>query len=373
MNLNNTDELYYIEDFMFALKQLVSGGTESSDMLRRRYDAYSELIAIGDLFLKQQVPSHMIKALEKLGVSLRHSVKANNQFGCLFPDMLQDAHRKSEAKSRWESSLFRKLISLGPDEKGRLGEQYIARLLQVWVPESNAHIDGLGTKMSGGGFGDGTVKGWTLEVKTATLANSGSSFQHEFSATPWKADYVLFLDIGHSGEKDRIYITIFKNFTKEHWKQSGSDKKAKCGPCFPSRTITHRQVKNSEDTGGFKLDTSVVIDRGNCEKGCSFEINPHDEVGDKFRDFINKNIPTHKTPGDIPPDVPLLVAEPKPKNPKNQIVCTPELLSRWKDNGRTGKECKMTIDQLKALLRHYGLKLTGKRAELVDRLKDADV
>jgi hypothetical protein len=61
---------------------------------------------------------------------------------------------------------------------------------------------------------------------------------------------------------DHYYMTIFKNFTEDHYK-SGD----KCTPYFPTKSITWRKKK-----GAFKLDTTVTINEDNIRKGISIKI-----------------------------------------------------------------------------------------------------
>ena len=119
------------------------------------------------------------------------------------------------------------------------------------------------------------------EIKTATLGNGGSkSFQHELGEFPWKANYMTFIDFS----PNVIYLTIFKNWPEEYYKESGLDKSKKCEPYFPTKTITQRK-------GGFnfKLDTSITINESNVEKGYTLKIT-EETTFNIVKGYIDKTI-----------------------------------------------------------------------------------
>ena len=135
-------------------------------------------------------------------------------------------------------------------------------------------------KKIGGGDGDGKINAKTVEIKTARLGSSGSSFQHELGETPWKAEFIIFLDIA----PNKMYITIFANFSEEFYKKSGCNSDNKCIPYFPSKSITWRKQK-----GAFKLDTSLSINENNKN---TFIIEARKESNYvKLKEFINGIIP----------------------------------------------------------------------------------
>jgi len=89
---------------------------------------------------------------------------------------------------------------------------------------------------------------------------------------PWKAEFMIFLDIAPK----KIYITIFKNFTREFYEKSGRDCGIKCEPYFPTKSITWRKQK-----GAFKLDTSMNINE---------KINIHSLFMTRLPIIINLNL-----------------------------------------------------------------------------------
>lgn len=121
-------------------------------------------------------------------------------------------------------------------------------------------------------------RGKTCEIKTARLGSTGNSFQHELGEDPWKADYMIFFDIA----PEKMYITIFENFTQEFYKKSGIDSTNKCIPYFPTKSITWRKQK-----GAFKLDTSINI---NDKNEYTFIIDPITTDYSKFKLFLDRII-----------------------------------------------------------------------------------
>ena len=74
----------------------------------------------------------------------------------------------------------------------------------------DSNIDGSKTKKKGGGKGgDGNIMSKSVEIKTAHLGSNKKtrSFQHELAETPWKSQFMLFIDVAPTC----IYMTIFRN------------------------------------------------------------------------------------------------------------------------------------------------------------------
>jgi hypothetical protein len=86
---------------------------------------------------------------------------------------------------------------------------------------------------------------------------------------------MLFLDISPI----KIYITIFKNFSEEFYKNSGRDSSNKCLPYFPSKSITWRKK-----TGAFKLDTTICI---NENSKYTFIVDHCMDNWSRFNKFVN--------------------------------------------------------------------------------------
>jgi hypothetical protein len=170
--------------------------------------------------------------------------------------LIEEQKKKEDEKDIWKNSKFKDIAKLQSNNVGIIGEQLVHTLCNKAGIE--ASIDGAKTKQKGGGAGDGIINGKTVEIKAAVQGNSSKSFQHELGETPWKADYMIFIDIS----PEHYYMTIFKNFTEEHYK-SGE----KCSLYFPTKSITWRKK-----TGAFKLDTTVAINQSNIKKGVSIKI-----------------------------------------------------------------------------------------------------
>jgi hypothetical protein len=193
-------------------------------------------------------------------------------------DIINMVHEKKRKRNIWENSEWKHIADLENDDVGKVGESIIAEFCSRGsIP---ADIDGLKTKELGGGIGDGIINGKTVEIKTARLGSDNSSFQHELGECPWVAEYMIFLDIS----PDKIYLTIFKNFSQEFYKESGCNSKKKCVPYFPTRSICWRKQK-----GAFKLDTTVSI---NTTSQFTFTItNFHNSTNwNGLYEFINSHI-----------------------------------------------------------------------------------
>jgi hypothetical protein len=170
--------------------------------------------------------------------------------------LIEEQKKKEDEKDIWKNSEYKDIAKLQSNNVGIVGEQLVYTLCNK--AGIDASIDGVKTKQKGGGAGDGIINGKTVEIKTAIQGNTSKSFQHELGETPWKADYMIFLDIS----PEHYYMTIFENFTEEHYK-SGN----KCVACFPTKSITWRKKQ-----GAFKLDTTVAINQDNIKKGISIKI-----------------------------------------------------------------------------------------------------
>ena len=187
--------------------------------------------------------------------------------------------KKEESKDVWEDSVFNDITKLESNNVGGAGETLLEKFCKKTGIESS--IDGTKTKQKGGGAGDGSIKNKTIEIKTARLGNGGSkSFQHELGEYPWKAEYMTFIDVSPKS----IYLTIFKNFSEEFYKESGMDKSKKCKPYFPTKSITQRK-----GAFNFKLDTSISINDNNVKNGYTLKI-IEDTTFTDVNEYINKTI-----------------------------------------------------------------------------------
>jgi hypothetical protein len=198
----------------------------------------------------------------------------------IFTAVVEFQYVKKKKRNIWDDSEWKHISELENDDVGKVGENMIQKCCEEAKILSN--IDGSKTKdqNSGiGGKGDGTINGKCVEIKTARLGSTGSSFQHELGECPWNADYMLFVDIS---PRD-IYITLFKNWSEEFYKKSGQLNGPRCDPYFPTKKICWRKKK-----GAFKFDTTIKI---NNESKNTFKLNSSNpEWKDGFAKFINQII-----------------------------------------------------------------------------------
>lgn len=191
----------------------------------------------------------------------------------LFTELIRIQALKEEKNDIWKDSPYKDFVKLQSNNAGIVGERFIQNICCVTgIPSS---VDGAKTKQIGGGNGDGSINGRSVEIKTAHQGSTYGSFQHELGEMPWNANYMLFIDIAPYC----IYLTIFENFTEEEYK-SGN----KCPRCFPSKSVTWRKGK-----GAFKLDTTVSINENNIVAGNTIKIN-QDTPFEEIKKFINDRI-----------------------------------------------------------------------------------
>lgn len=214
---------------------------------------------------------------EKDGVKSSPTIEPQHiSMTSLATNLINAKYKKKQKRDIWANSKWKHISELENDDVGGVGEEIIDTFCKKAGIVSS--IDGTKTKELGGGIGDGIIKGKTCEIKTARLGCDGKSFQHELGETPWKADFMIFLDIAPT----KMYITIFPNFSEEFYKKSGTDNSNKCSPYFPTKSITWRKQK-----GAFKLDTSININEKN-----NFTFSSDETTSDfsKFKSFVDEII-----------------------------------------------------------------------------------
>ena len=174
----------------------------------------------------------------------------------IFIGLINLQKQKEEISDIWKDSPYKHLVKLQSNNVGIVGETFIQKICDSCNIE--AQVDGSKTKELGGGIGDGLILTKSVEIKTSHRGCVSHSFQHELGETPWKSEFMIFIDVA----PDCIYLTIFKNFNEEFYK-SGE----KCKPYFPTKSITWRK-----QSGAFKLDTTIKINEENIIKRDSFKI-----------------------------------------------------------------------------------------------------
>lgn len=201
--------------------------------------------------------------------------KNQNSFTTLATLLINNKHTQKQERNIWDNSEWKNISELENDDVGRVGEEIISQFCKK--AQISSEIDGTKTKQIGGGVGDGTIKGKTCEIKTARLGSSIPSFQHELGEVPWRANYMIFLDIAPT----KMYVTVFQNFSEEFYKKSGTDN-IKCSPYFPTRSVCWRKER-----GAFKLDTTIPINENN---KYTFIIDSKSNNYAEFKSFIDNII-----------------------------------------------------------------------------------
>lgn len=205
--------------------------------------------------LEQSEQSEQSEQLEQLEQSEQNTTtpQAPND---IFIDMIQNQNKKEEKSDIWKDSPYKHLVKLQSNNVGNVGETFIQKICDIC--EIPAHVDGSKTKKIGGGIGDGVILSKSVEIKTSHRGCSSPNFQHELGETPWNAEFMIFIDVAPIC----IYITIFKNFNEDFYKNG-----LKCEPYFPTKSITWRK-----GSGAFKLDTTIKINEDNIIKNYTFKI-----------------------------------------------------------------------------------------------------
>lgn len=191
----------------------------------------------------------------------------------LFITRIEMERQKEEDQDIWKDSPYKELVTLQSNNVGNVGERLIKDICYLSGIPSN--IDGAKTKKIGGGSGDGTIKDKTVEIKIAHQGCKSSSFQHELGEKPWNAEYMIFIDTSPYC----LYLTIFKNFSEEQYKNGD-----KCEPYFPTKSVTWRK-----GTGAFKLDTSITINEKNILSGFTYKITTTTQL-EELKEFIELHI-----------------------------------------------------------------------------------
>ena len=191
----------------------------------------------------------------------------------IFIEKINIQKKKEEDSDIWKNSPYKHLVKLQSNNAGNVGESFMQQICITC--EIDSQIDGCKTKKIGGGTGDGLILNKSVEIKLAHKGCSNDSFQHELGEIPWKAEYMIFIDVAPYC----VYVTIFKNFNEDTYKCG-----AKCKPYFPNRKVTWRKGK-----GAFKLDTSLNINEENITKGFSFRFD-NTTTSDEIKSFILSNI-----------------------------------------------------------------------------------
>jgi hypothetical protein len=187
------------------------------------------------------------------------------------------AQQDSRQVHNWKDSIFSGIEKLEKNNVGVFGETLFQSLCERSSIPSD--VNGTKTKKRGGGDGDGIVNGFSVEVKTAMIGNSGT-FQHELGEIPYKYNKFAFIDIEPTG----YYLTILdNNLTEEQYKNGGRF------TAFPNKKITWRKEK-----GAFKFDTSPNLNIFSMSLGYSIFVNQETE-DEKIFEFIRSRFYTNNS------------------------------------------------------------------------------
>tara|TARA_X000001036_G_scaffold355684_1_gene337555 strand:+ start:2384 stop:2974 length:591 start_codon:yes stop_codon:yes gene_type:complete len=189
-----------------------------------------------------------------------------------FNNTVQTLYNKQLAASIWTNSVWSNIATLFANNVGLVGEQFLQHILTTAGVEG--HIHGVP-----GQPGDGNIRGYPVEVKTARQGNCSPSFQHELGATPWEADYLAFLDITPT----EVYLSLFPNIDEATYT---SPKRYRRFPLYPKKNITHR----AKDAGHYKFDTTLAINNINVASGNTLRIT-NDTTPEQIRTYIDSVIP----------------------------------------------------------------------------------
>lgn len=229
------------------------------------YPLYEEIGALRAMLVEQAA---RIAELETENAQLRPkaSVPTASEPAAAGPEsahtmllrIIQEQGKKEDERDIWKNSPYKGLVKLQSNNVGNVGEMFVNQICAA--TDIPAVCDGAKTKQLGGGAGDGTILGATVEVKMAHQGSGGPTFQHELGEVPWKGGrYMIFVDIS----PECVYLTVFKNFSEATYKDN------KKLAVFPTKTVCWRKKK-----GAFKLDTSVKINEESIVKGHAIKITP---------------------------------------------------------------------------------------------------
>lgn len=186
-----------------------------------------------------------------------------------------EKNNQDDGDNIWLNSPYKNINLLKSNNVGNVGEKFLNKLCNLCNIE--CEIDGSKTKKIGGGNkGDGIIKNKSIEIKTARQGKN-NTFQHELGEHPWKSYYMVFIDFTPID----IYLTIFPNFTEEHYQTI----KRKAMPYF-NKSITRRKETSIDNSGDFKL-TLTIKDLIECNH--TIKINNEVDIN-TIKEFINNII-----------------------------------------------------------------------------------
>ena len=140
-------------------------------------------------------------------------------------------------KNFWDGSPFNRLLKLGIDERGKLGEELVCQLLRAYTILTCIWDGDKNTSRKDGTIWDIFIQIFESEIKTAMRGSSVATWQHEkiVQEQVWKK--IVFVDFDYRG----IWFTV----------QNYSD--------IPFEKQTHKILgkKSTKCKGGWKFDLTI--------------------------------------------------------------------------------------------------------------------
>lgn len=150
------------------------------------------------------------------------------------------AEIKQKDKHGWQSGVYHEIRYLQADKRGDVGERFIVKLLKEMGIKNVKHTSATDPENK---HWDITADGITIEVKTATIGMSKSTFQHENLEKNRGCDMYIFCDI----TPNDVYITCLAkqemNWKDMHHRRTGIAYKLD----FPLNKIEDNKVVSLAD------------------------------------------------------------------------------------------------------------------------------
>ena len=140
----------------------------------------------------------IIKNINTLNLNNENNIKNSIERSPndIFIESIDNQKQKEEMADIWKDSPYKDLVKLQSNNVGNVGEMFIQKLCDIC--DIQAEVDGSKTKNFGGGMGDGIILNKSVEIKTSHKGCNTPNFQHELGETPWKPEFMIFIDVSPS-------------------------------------------------------------------------------------------------------------------------------------------------------------------------------